>query len=224
MQNRRTERGTFFPPFWKMDSHYVLVEFSKKLNLLEPEEVEIAAEGRYNIKLDGKMLTGSPKKIIILGGKHTLNIKVHNQQNVPAIFVKGKTVFSDKSWQVTFEDKEWIDESGKASDLSATVYLNAACWNFNSADNLPSAFHLATEPKNAVKSEKTENSTIVDFGQETFGYIKLHKLRGIGNITVHYGESKEEALATSTCETLDFLHFNEPSYIDYTHNQCKYRV
>ncbi len=28
-ENRRTERGTFFPPFWKMDSHYVMVEFSR---------------------------------------------------------------------------------------------------------------------------------------------------------------------------------------------------
>ena len=24
VQNRRTERGTFLPPFWKMDSHHVL--------------------------------------------------------------------------------------------------------------------------------------------------------------------------------------------------------
>ena len=30
MNNRRTERGAFFPPFWKTDSHYVVVEFSKK--------------------------------------------------------------------------------------------------------------------------------------------------------------------------------------------------
>lgn len=26
MNNRRTERGAFFPPFWKTDSHYVVVE------------------------------------------------------------------------------------------------------------------------------------------------------------------------------------------------------
>ncbi|MBD0288004.1 MAG: hypothetical protein ICV79_21650, partial [Flavisolibacter sp.] len=25
MQNRRTERGSFFPPFWKLDSHYPLM-------------------------------------------------------------------------------------------------------------------------------------------------------------------------------------------------------
>ena len=29
MQNRRTDRNTFFPPFWKMDAHYVLMDFHK---------------------------------------------------------------------------------------------------------------------------------------------------------------------------------------------------
>ncbi len=56
MQNRRTDCGTFFPPFWKTDSHYNLVEFSKKIELSEPENVEIAVVGKYNVKLDGKML------------------------------------------------------------------------------------------------------------------------------------------------------------------------
>ena len=58
MNNRRTERGAFFPPFWKTDSHYVVVEFSKKLDLAEPEEIFIAAEGKYNVKLDGKLQFG----------------------------------------------------------------------------------------------------------------------------------------------------------------------
>jgi hypothetical protein len=26
--NRRTERGAFFPPFWKQDSHWPTVEFT----------------------------------------------------------------------------------------------------------------------------------------------------------------------------------------------------
>jgi alpha-L-rhamnosidase len=219
MQNRRTERGSFFPVFWKMDSHYVLVEFSKKLDISEPDEVEIAVEGKYNVKLDGK-LVGSPEKLTIPAGKHALNIKVYNQQYVPAIFVKGKTVVSDNTWNVTFEDKEWIDESGKASDLSATVYLSAASWNFNQSTSLPSAFHLNTTPKAAVKTEKKGESTIVDFGQETFGYVKFHGLQGSGNLTVYYGESKEEAMATGTCETLDQISVPKAKG-DYTHNQSK---
>lgn len=53
VQNGRTERGAFFPPFWKMDSHYVLVKLSKKIDLAFAEEIEIAVEGTFNIKLDG---------------------------------------------------------------------------------------------------------------------------------------------------------------------------
>jgi hypothetical protein len=220
MQNRRTERGSFFPVFWKMDSHYVLIEFSKKIDLNEPEVIEIKVEGKYNVKLDGK-LVGSPDKLYLPVGKHALNIKVYNQQNVPAIYVKGKTVVSDRSWNVTYEDKEWIDESGKASDLSATVYLNAAAWNFNSPNNLPSGFRLNTSPKSPIKNEKSGESTVVDFGQETFGYVKFHGLKGNGNLIIYYGESKEEALATETCETLDKIAVSQSAKSDYIHDQSK---
>ena len=217
VQNRRTERGTFLPPFWKMDSHYVLVEFSKKLDLPEEETIHIKAEGRYNIKLDGKLLSGSPEKVVIPAGKHALNIKVHNQSGVPAIFVCGKTIHSDNSWKVTFEDKEWIDESGKASDTSSgTVYLNAASWNFNAAETLPSEFKLSTQQMLAVSSEKKNNGMLYDFGKETFGFAKFNGLKGKGTLNVYYGESPEEALSTGHCETLDCLPVDYPTAIDYT--------
>ena len=104
-------------------SHYVVVEFSKKLDLAEPEEIFIAAEGKYKVKLDGKLQFGMPSTLKLPAGKHRLNIKVWNQSTPPTIYVKGKTVNTDKTWKVTYEDKEWIDESGKASDTSATVYM-----------------------------------------------------------------------------------------------------
>lgn len=217
VQNRRTERGAFLPPFWKMDSHYVLVEFSKKLDLPEEETIHIKAEGRYNIKLDGKLLPGAPEKVVIPAGKHALNIKVHNQSGVPAIFVCGKTIHSDNSWKVTFEDKEWIDESGKASDTSSgTVYLNAASWNFNAAETLPSEFKLSTQQMLAVSSEKKNNGMLYDFGKETFGFAKFNGLKGKGTLNVYYGESPEEALSTGHCETLDCLPVDYPTAIDYT--------
>lgn len=215
MSNRRTERGAFFPPFWKMDSHYVLVEFSKKVKLNAPEEISIFVEGQYNIKLNGKLLFGTPEKLTLPAGEHALNIKVYNQKNVPAVYVSGKTIFSDSSWQVTFEDKEWIDESGKASDLSATTYLNATSWNFNSPDALPSEFKLAQTPMNAVSTEKINNGILVDFGKETFGFVKFHNLVGTGQINIYYGESKEEALSTEFCETLDKFSINKSTAENY---------
>ncbi|MDR0844768.1 MAG: alpha-rhamnosidase, partial [Tannerella sp.] len=231
MQNRRTERGAFFPPFWKMDSHYVLVEFSKKLDLKESEEIEIFVEGQFNIKLDGKLLGLRVKSamtessftvITIPAGKHSLNIKVHNQATVPAIYVKGKTVCSDETWLVTCEDKEWIDESGKASDTSSgTTYLNAGRWNFNTPDNPPSKFKLAVQPLSVVKTEKKQQGTLLDFGKETFGYVIFHNLKGNDNLNLYYGESKEEALATTTCETLDKIPFESDKAQDFIVSESK---
>lgn len=222
MNNRRTERGAFFPPFWKMDSHYVTVEFSKKLDLAQPEEIEIAAEGRYNVKLDGKLQFGMPRRFTLPAGKHSLNIKIHNQATPPALFVKGSTVNTDASWKVTFEDKEWIDESGKASDTSATTYMDAGCWNFDTAEELPSRFRLSTKPMNPATAETLEDGgVLLDFGRETFGYLVLNGLEGTGEVNIYYGESREEALDKAYCETLDKLSLDSETVTDFALNRSE---
>jgi len=205
MQNRRTERGSFFPVFWKMDSHYVLVDFYKEFTLSEPEEVKLFVEGTYNVKIDGQALTGFPKSIQIPAGKHKLSLKVYSQATVPAIFVQGKTVVSDESWLTTFEDKEWIDASGKTSDKSGTTFVSAGSWGLTDPYSLPSAFKLPVVKHTAVKTEKAGTGYVADFGKETFGFIKVHGLKGKGKLSLYYGESKEEALSTDKCETLDHL-------------------
>lgn len=205
MQNRRTERGTFFPPFWKMDSHYVLVEFNKQFDLPEDDEIAIHTEGKYNVKVNGKMLPGMPSKVKLEKGQQQINIKVYNQAHVPALYVTGKHVHTDKDWLVTFEDKEWIDETGKASDQSGTTYVKAGYWNMDDPNEKPSQFKLPTRPEQAVRKTAHNNGFLVDFGKNTFGFLTLHKLQGEGGLNIYYGESKEEALATTTCETLDIL-------------------
>ncbi|MCH5597840.1 alpha-L-rhamnosidase-related protein [Niabella ginsengisoli] len=215
MQNRRTERGTFFPVFWKIDNHYPLIDFHKVFDLSTPEEVDIYVDGQYNVKLDGKAFEGSPKKITVPAGKHKINIKVFNQKQVPTIFVKGNKVVSDSSWLVTYEDKEWIDETGKTSDVSTTKWMNAGSWNFNNSDQLPANFMLPTKPMEAASINKTNDGTIVDFGKETFGYIKLHNLKGKGKLAIYYGESREEAIDTAHTETYDKISVDQQSG-DYT--------
>ncbi len=209
MQNRRTDRNTFFPPFWKMDAHYVLMDFHKVFDLAAPEEITVYAEGEFNLKLDGNAMESGVNKLTVPAGKHKINVKVWNQANPPAIFVQGKTIVSDASWLVTFEDKEWIDESGKTSDISDTKWLNAGSWNFNDPRQLPSAFKLPTKKMTAVSLSKNKNQWLVDFGKETFGFVKLHGIKGIGKISLYYGESKEEALSVDDAMTLDRLTFTK---------------
>jgi hypothetical protein len=214
MENRRTDRGTFFPVFWKVDSHYPLMDFHKVFDLKEQEEVSIYAEGQYNVKLDGKPFEGTPTKITVPAGKHKINIKVFCQQAVPSVYIKGKTIISDGTWLTTFEDKEWIDETGKTSDISATKWLNAGYWNFNDPLQPPSQFKLPVTPLTAVNKAISSNSILVDFGKETFGFIKLHGLKGKGNLTIYYGESKEEALSKDGAVTLDRLTIDNASAKD----------
>ena len=211
VQNRRTERNTFFPVFWKMDAHYVLIDFHKDFELKEAQHIEIAAEGTYNVKLDGKAFEGQPIAMNIPPGKHRINIKVYNQAEVPAVFVKGKTLVSDSSWLVTFEDKEWIDETGKTSDVSATQWMHAGYWNFNTAKDYPSSFRLPLKTMRPVSSIHKNNTVLLDFGKETFGFIRLHGARGKGIVNIYYGESREEALSPEHCEALDRIAVNSTS-------------
>ena len=214
MNNRRTERGAFFPPFWKQDSHYVTVEFSHHLDLAAGEEVEIVAEGRYNVKLDGKLLFGMPHHLTIPAGQHSLNIKVWNQSTPPALWVQGKTFCTDGSWQVTNEDKEWIDDSGKASDTSVSEYMDAGCWDvtcwdFHDKCAFPSQFALTQGNIKPKETKQVKDGTLYDFGCETFGYLVIEEPAGNGTLRAYYGESEEEALSTDRCETLDVFTIEE---------------
>ena len=209
--NRRTERGAMFPPFWKQDSHWVTVEFSKAFVLDEDEEITIACEGQFNLALDGKLQFGQPKTFLVPKGAHKLNLKVWNQATPPALFIDGKTIHTDSTWLATYEDKLWIDENGVAH--GSGIYVPAASWCFNSPDTPPSAYHLEREERRPVSATVLAASNVAtvpdgfpsgllyDFGQETFGYLKVKGLKG--TIRIYYGESREEALDKEHCETLD---------------------
>ena len=199
--NRRTERGAMFPPFWKQDSHYVTVEFSKAFNLQESETITIVCEGLFNFQLDGKLLFPSTT-YTIPAGAHKLNLKVWNQATPPALFIKGKTIITDSTWLATYEDKLWIDENGVAH--GSGIYVPAASWCFNSPDTPPSSYHLEREEHRPVSCSTTATGgTLYDFGKETFGYLKVKDFQG--SIRIYYGESPEEAQDKEHCETLDVL-------------------
>ena len=204
--NRRTERGAMFPPFWKQDSHYVTVEFSKSFTLDREETITIAAEGHFNLMLDGKLQFGMPQTFVVPQGEHKLNLTGWNQATPPTLFIDGDTIKTDSSWLATYEDKIWIDENGVAH--GSGIYVPAAHWHFNAIDTPPSSFHLECEERQPEACEAiTENGMLYDFGRETFGYLIVHNL--VNTVNVYYGESREEALDKEHCETLDRLSNSE---------------
>lgn len=196
--NRRTERGVIFPPFWKQDSHWPTVAFTKSVDLDEDIELTIYAEGEYSFSVDGKLQAHHqvPK------GHHELSIKVWNQATPPAIFVTGGSIVSDATWMVTYEDKIWIDENGVAH--GSGIYVPAGCWNFDSPSTPPSQYRLERKEMRPVNEDRISPAGMLyDFGREMLGYLKLNQQKG--TLEVFYGESREEALDKEHCETLDVL-------------------
>jgi alpha-L-rhamnosidase len=217
VQNRRTERGTFYPPFWKLDAHYVLIDFRREFDLPAADDIELKTQGQYDCKLDGRMLSGAPRQLHLPPGHHTLELKIYNQSTPPALWCQGRYLVSDASWKATVEDKEWIDASGKASGQSGTRWQPAEPLPGDD----PAHWHLATEPHSPVSSthspvsgKKDGQSLLVDFGKESFGYLDLHGLKGHGKLAIYYGESREEALSADSCEVLDYFDTGQPQPVD----------
>ena len=185
INNLRTENGSFYPAFWRADSHCQTVEFQKVIDLTMSEEVEIAVEGQYGIRIDNhSYIFGMPKTFTVPKGKHTLHIAVHNMTSPPAIYVKGKTVQSDTTWTVTdYADAThtdtWYDIDGKPM--------------FTSIDKRPSDYHLPVSVIQPVKTERNGNDIFAEFEREGIGYLQLNGLKGNGRINIYYGESPAEA-------------------------------
>ena len=218
--NRRTERGAMFPPFWKQDSHWPTVVFTKTVELDREEIVSIFAEGQFNISIDGHLRPSLPS-FSVPAGRHTLAVKVWNQATPPTIFIDGPTVKTDKSWQVTYEDKIWIDEEGVAH--GSGVYVPVGCWHFDESHTPPSLFRLPTTEVRPVGYEECDDKgcmlggRLYDFGREVFGCLKIKGLEG-GTADIYYGESREEALDTEHCETLDNVCSYSTQYRIEPHN------
>ncbi|MCL1821872.1 MAG: hypothetical protein FWG22_03515, partial [Prolixibacteraceae bacterium] len=196
----RTERGMFYAPFWRLDSHAQLVVFGNTVELKEPETVEIRVDGQFYLILDGRFVYETPERIELSAGKHSFHFQVYNPVTPPSVWVKGKSFGSDKTWTAS-------TQNGKT--------VQADMWIFDMPEYRPSDFKLAVEPHEAVKTEKNGQSVFVDFGKETFGFLKFHNLRGNGEITVIYGESEEEAQAGKDAETYDILKIKQPQAADF---------
>ena len=203
--NRRTERGAMFPPFWKQDSHWPTVVFTNTFESDAEETVRIFAEGQFNISIDGHLRPAQPS-LHIPAGRHTLSVKVWNQATPPALYIKGTRVRTDATWQATYEDKIWIDEAGVAH--GAGIYVPVGHWHFDDAGLPPSLFRLPATEARPVGYEECDDKgrmpggRLYDFGREVFGCLKIKGLEG-GTADIYYGESREEALDTEHCETLD---------------------
>jgi hypothetical protein len=201
LQVERTERGMFYPPFWRMDRHTPLVAFSKSYETTEDETLEICVDGRYYMQLDWQFIYNAGATFTAPKGKHSLRFLVYNTETPPSVFVRGKTIVTDGTWKADRQDNNPV-----AADR----------WTFDAPDTPPSSYRLAVTPQYPVMTAQKNGGVIVDFGKETFGYIRIHGLQGKGAVIARYGESEAEALAGEQAETWDVFEIDQPTKGDFT--------
>lgn len=187
----RQERGQPYPPFWRVDGAYGLVQFQKEYHIQTPETISLFVEGKYYLKIDKEILHDfDAGKIVLPTGKHTIQVRVENYGALPSILVQGNTVFSDESWQVTCQNKD---------------QEKAETWHFSDPGKPPTSFALSYQPMQYKVVRKDARTLLIDFGKETCGKIILNDLKGSGSLGVYYGETQEEALAQKEAETYNIV-------------------
>ncbi|WP_462409407.1 alpha-L-rhamnosidase-related protein [Neobacillus sp. Marseille-QA0830] len=206
---RRQTRGAIYPAFWRLDRHYSSVIYRLTYELEQPEEVAITADGRFAWFLDGKdNYRSNTSRARLPAGKHELKVNVYNDVGVPALFVEGKNIRTNASWEVSCFDQRWHA---------------AGCWRdvLNDSTLPPSRYQLQTEPQASVSVERREDGWLVDFGKETFGYLLLKGMKGQSDVTVYYGESREEAEDREYCLQLDRVSLDSQQSHDYTFKEAR---
>jgi alpha-L-rhamnosidase len=188
---RRQERGQPYPPFWRVDSHYGVVVFSRKYNNPADENIKIHADGRFQFRIDGNISYNfDPLNFLLPGGDHTVEVMIENYRSVPSLLIEGKTFFTDERWQVTNQDQK---------------FFNAASGTFTEPLFPPSTFQLSLKPVSAKVVEQSSGSMLVDFGKETFGKVIAENVKGNGKLQLYYGETRQEALSETLAETFDYI-------------------
>ncbi|MFD0670932.1 amylo-alpha-1,6-glucosidase [Cohnella sp. GCM10027633] len=189
MSVQRTARQGNYPSFWRLDRHYSNVKFRYTYDLPQEETIKIFAEGTFALYLDGKDNDRTSRSEITLPvGRHEISISVFHDADMPALYVEGDHIRTDSSWEVTTYQNDWVQ---------------AGSWTFDSPDAAPSRFRLAVTPWEPVSLENREGHPLLDFGKETFGYLRFHGLTGEGKVTISYGESVAEALSPEECVLID---------------------
>lgn len=198
LQSQRLQWGGRLTPFWPMYAPETRVLFRKDgLDLATDEPLEVRFDGHAAFcYTDDK---GVYHESAAIGGKFLLpkaakkiEVKIQNTQRPPSIWVKGSTIVSDASWTVGWtttwdmDDNVPVETSARFADPMTPPGLH----------RLP----VKEKPPKWMKHHKGSH-VIADFGEETYGYLRLKDVKGTGAVKVIYAESEAEMMSEDLLTT-----------------------
>ena len=190
IMHSRRQRESAIVPSWRTDGPYDSVTFRRELTLQKAEKIRFVCDGRLTLNIDDSPdYTVLPQsgEIELSAGAHTLTAGVVRFTGLPCLFVQGETVKSGREWKVQCGNNIWKD---------------AETNGFFDSIKSPNDCALPEKKITYVQRQRVGEGVLFDFGAETMARVCLSGCEG-GFVSVYYGESREEALDSEHCETLD---------------------
>ncbi len=187
LHNRRTNRGIYYAPAWRVDPPHRNA-FLYKIAVLEKEETftMYANTENANFTVNGKRYAAGTT-VTLRPGKNFVKIFAFKDGGFPAFYCVGETFASDETWRIG---------SYGAEDLPAG-YNDM----YTELSDDPEVFKFSYERIYPVSSEKVDGGTLYDFGKETFCKLIFENIVSKNaDCMVICGESREEALYGENAE------------------------
>lgn len=200
LQSERLQWGSRLTPFWPLYEPHSRVLFRKDVKLDADEPLEIRCDGNAVVcwtddrgrYIESAALLG---KFTLPKNAASIEVKIHNGARPPSIWVKGPHLVSDSSWNVG-----WTLSTDKADDVPCE-----SSSRFVDPQTPPGLSKLPTHRRNPVWSGVPAGDSglilTADFGEETYGYLRFHDVKGSGAVKIIYAESEAEMKAVDLANT-----------------------
>ncbi len=200
----REERGFFWPANWKAAQYHHCVRFSCEYELEQETEVRITVLGRgyVNVRRQADPPPWIPAErlkdgifyaeekhpvgtITCPAGKGGLDIIVCDVSGLPCALAEGEVIQSGAGWWAS----DQVEPPKKAG------------WNemYTQSSQNPRIFAYTSEVREPVQIEEVNGGLLYDFGRELTAETLIAYPKGIGRLTLCYGESRKEALDVELC-------------------------
>lgn len=205
---KRTQYGCFIPAFWKVSDCNRCVRFRKIVTLNKPDKILFVSDGKIGIEINGESYKDSV--INLKSGTYTIIVNVYNPYGIPALYVKGKEVVSDGTWE---------------ADIRMTLYgadfIPVGYWTLKDKRKTPTNFCMPTRkivPKTLLKNNKEQ---ILDFGKEINLKLCIGSSEGKQSLKIFYGESLDEVNSDDFCVLTDEIIIDGDNFISEVRG-CRY--
>ena len=177
LHSRREQHGCDYPCMWHVPRPEYACRFHRNFELPEDTVLSVKIKGTGRARLDGRAVA-LPGDYALSAGNHTILVELTNIEAFPALFIDSPHIVTDNSWTV---DRYTADR------------VPVGCEPAMGESEDPAVFPFSYQDITPVSSEVSNGGILYDFGVESFGPVTLTTTADMGEITIVYGESREEA-------------------------------